>query len=82
MKSLGPVFVAVVTLDFHLALLFLAVNIAFAFTLTVLMFRGRPLVDRWLIFLGIALLANVVGLGATSLFARTPIREVITFADD
>jgi hypothetical protein len=82
LKSLGPVFVAVFTLDLHLALLFLAVNIAFAFTLTALVFRGRPMVDRWLIFLGVAFLANVVGLGATSLFARTPIREVITFADD
>ena len=82
MSSLGPVYVAVVTLDFHLALLYLAVNIAFAFCLTVLLFRGRPVLDRWLIFLGVALLANLIGLGASSMYARTPIREFVTFALD
>lgn len=82
MKSLGPLYVGVVTVDAALALLFLAVNIAFAAALTALAFRGRPWADRWLIFLGLCVLTNAVGLAATSCMARTPIRDVEVFTTD
>lgn len=82
MKNLGPQFVAVFTFDVHLTALFLLVNVAFAFSLTLLLFRGRPLLDRWLIFLGLAVLVNVLGLAASSFYARAPIREFVTFAVD
>ena len=82
MKNLGPQFVAVLTIDLHLTGLFLVVNVAFAFSLTAILFRQRPVIDRWLIFIGLAFVVNVLGLAATSLYARAPIRDLVTFAVD
>lgn len=82
MRNLGPQLVAVVTIDLHLAALFLIVNVAFAFSLTALLFRQRPLLDRWLIFIALAFVVNIFGLAAASFYARAPIREFVTFAVD
>ncbi len=79
MNTLGPLFAVFVSVDLHLAALFLLVNTTFSFFLTALAFRGRPLVDRWLIFLGLALVFNTLGLLGCHVFARTPVHDFDAF---
>lgn len=82
MRSAGPLWALVMTIDRNLLLALATANLGFAIASAALLFRGRPLADRALITAGI--FAIVTALSVLGLYglARVPIREVQVFLLD
>lgn len=76
MRSLGPTWAVVLTLDVHLLAALALANTGFAASTVLLLFRQRRAVDRLLIGLGVFALVMGASLGGMYLFAGAPIREV------
>ncbi len=76
MRSLGPTWAVVLTLDVHLLAALALANMGFAASAVLLLFRRRRAVDRLLIGLGVFALVMGASLGGMYLFAGAPIREV------
>ena len=76
MRSLGPTWAVIVTLDSHLLAALAMANLGFAASVVLLLFRRRRVVDRLLIGLGVFMLVMGASLAGMYLFAGAPIREV------
>lgn len=69
-------------LDSNLMMTLAVANMLFALAFVGLSFRGRPVVDRLLIVIGLFVTLSVASLAGMHLFARTPIRDAQFFSAD
>lgn len=76
MRSLGPTWAVILTLDGLMLVALTLANIGFAVSAALLVFRRRPPLDRILIGLGLFFVVMGVSLAGLYLFSGAPIREV------
>ena len=69
-------------LDRNLIMLLGVANLCFACAFALLSFKGRPVVDRIFITIGLFVTLTVLSLVGMHVFARTPIRDVQFFLVD
>ena len=82
MRSMGPLWALVLTLDRNLLFLILMVNLLFALGITRIAFHDRRPLETLLICTGVFALVTVVSMASLYLFARTPVHELQFFALD
>lgn len=82
MRPTGPLWAIALTIDRNVAVVLMVGNVLFALAFALLVFRGRSVVDRLFIALGLLLVLTVLSTVGMHLFARTPVREVEVFAVD
>lgn len=69
-------------LDRNLIMMLVAANVIFAIAFVGLSFRGRPIVDRIFIVIGLFVTLSVASLAGMHMFARTPVRDAQFFSVD
>lgn len=75
MNSVGPTWAFILTVDAAVFVAIVLANLSFALSVSVLVFRKRPPVDRILIAAGVFAVVCAASLAGLHLFAATPIHE-------
>ena len=79
---MGPTWGIGLILDRNLIVTLGAANLIFALAFATVSFRGRPIIDRAFIVIGLFVALSVASLAGMHLFARTPVRDVQFFSVD
>lgn len=79
---MGPIWGVGLILDRNLVVTLGVANIIFALAFVGMSFRGRPVVDRIFIVIGLFVTLTALSLSGMHLFARTPVRDAQFFSVD
>ena len=79
---MGPIWGVGLILDRNLIVTLGVANMIFALAFVAMSFRGRPVLDRVFIVIGLFVTLSLVSLAGMHTFARTPVRDAQFFSVD